>query len=114
MTLNEAVKIMRGKPGTVLRLTVVREGVEQPLKIDIKRDVIKVKSVKQRILDEGFGYIRISQFQSKTADNMVNAIEKLKKEAEKYHLQSVKKPHLCWLGTMQVQSLRKPVIWVLK
>jgi carboxyl-terminal processing protease len=81
LTLNEAVKIMRGKPGTVLRLTVVREGVEQPLKIDIKRDVIKVKSVKQRILDEGFGYIRISQFQSKTADNMVNAIEKLKKEA---------------------------------
>jgi carboxyl-terminal processing protease len=81
LTLNEAVKIMRGKPGTVLRLTVVREGVEQPLKIDIKRDVIKVKSVKQRMLEAGFGYVRISQFQSKTAENMVDAIEKLKKEA---------------------------------
>jgi len=81
LTLNEAVKIMRGKPGTVLRLTVVREGVEQPLKIDIKRDVIKVKSVKQRTLESGFGYVRISQFQSKTAENMVDAIEKLKKEA---------------------------------
>jgi carboxyl-terminal processing protease len=72
---------MRGKPGTVLKLTVVREGVEQPLKIDIKRDVITVKSVKQRMLDNGFGYVRVSQFQSKTAENMVDAIELLKKEA---------------------------------
>jgi carboxyl-terminal processing protease len=81
LSLNEAVKIMRGKPGTTLRLTIVREGVEQPLKIDIKRDVIKVKSVKQRMLEEGFGYVRISQFQSKTAENMVDAVDKLKKEA---------------------------------
>jgi carboxyl-terminal processing protease len=81
LTLNEAVKIMRGKPGTVLKLTVVREGVEQPLKIDIKRDVIKVKSVKQRALEPGFGYVRISQFQSKTAENMVDAIDTLKKGA---------------------------------
>jgi carboxyl-terminal processing protease len=56
LSLNEAVKIMRGKPGTTLKLTVVREGVEQPLKIDIKRDVIKVKSVKHRMLEDGFGY----------------------------------------------------------
>jgi carboxyl-terminal processing protease len=55
--------------------------VEQPLKIDIKRDVIKVKSVKQRALEPGFGYVRISQFQSKTAENMVDAIDTLKKEA---------------------------------
>ncbi len=81
LSLNDAVKIMRGKPGTVLKLTVVREGVEQPLKIDIKRDIIKVKSVKQRMLENGFGYVRISQFQSKTAENMVDAIDKLKKEA---------------------------------
>ncbi len=81
LTLNDAVKIMRGKPGTVLKLTVVREGAEQPLKIDIKRAVIKVKSVKQRMLEKGFGYVRISQFQSKTAENMVDAIDKLKKEA---------------------------------
>jgi len=81
MTLNDAVKIMRGKPGTVLKLTVVREGVDQPLKIDVKRAIIKVRSVKHRILDDGFGYVRISQFQSKTAENMVDAIEKLKKEA---------------------------------
>ncbi len=81
LSLNDAVKIMRGKPGTTLRLTIVREGVEQPLKIDIKRDVIKVKSVKQRMLDDRFGYVRISQFQSKTAENMVDAVAELKKEA---------------------------------
>jgi carboxyl-terminal processing protease len=81
LTLNDAVKIMRGKPGTVLRLTVVREGVDQPLKIDIKRAIIKVKSVKSRMLEDGFGYVRISQFQSKTAESMVDAIEALNKEA---------------------------------
>ncbi|TCK16844.1 carboxyl-terminal processing protease [Thiogranum longum] len=81
LTLNDAVKIMRGKPGSVLKLTIVREGVEKPLKIEIKRDVIKVKSVKKRMLEDGFGYVRISQFQSKTADNMVTAIEALKKQA---------------------------------
>ena len=81
LSLNDAVKIMRGKPGTTLRLTIVREGVEQPLKIDIKRDIIKVKSVKQRMLEDGFGYVRISQFQSKTAENLVDAVNELKKEA---------------------------------
>ena len=81
LTLNDAVKIMRGKPGSVLKRTIVREGVEKPLKIEIKRDVIKVKSVKKRMLEDGFGYVRISQFQSKTADNMVTAIEALKKQA---------------------------------
>ena len=81
LTLNDAVKIMRGKPGTVLKLTVVREGVEKPIKIDIKRAIIKVRSVKTRMLEGDFGYVRISQFQSKTAENMVDAIDKLKKEA---------------------------------
>ena len=80
MTLNEAVKIMRGKPGTDIVLTIVREGVDQPIKISITRDIIRVKSVKSRMLEPGYGYLRISQFQSKTADNMVDAINKLKKE----------------------------------
>ena len=80
MTLNEAVKIMRGKPGSEIELTIVREGVDQPLKINITRDIIKVKSVRARMLEPGYGYLRISQFQSKTAENMVDAIDKLKKE----------------------------------
>jgi len=82
MTLNDAVKIMRGKPGTDIELTIVREGEDKPLKISITRDVIKVKSVRSRMLEPGFAYLRISQFQSKTADNLIDAIEKLKKENE--------------------------------
>ncbi|MCK5383504.1 MAG: S41 family peptidase, partial [Gammaproteobacteria bacterium] len=80
MTLNEAVKVMRGKPGSDIELTIVREGLDQPLNITITRDVIKVKSVRARILEPGYGYLRISQFQSKTAENLVDAIEDLKKE----------------------------------
>ena len=80
MTLNEAVKVMRGEPGSDIELTIVREGLDQPLKITITRDVIKVKSVRARMLEPGFGYLRISQFQSKTAENMVDAITELKKE----------------------------------
>ena len=58
MSLNDAVKMMRGEPGSDIVLTVVREGVEQPLKIKITRDVIKVKSVKSRLLEPGYGYVR--------------------------------------------------------
>jgi len=79
MTLNEAVKLMRGKPGTDITLTIVREGQEKPLKITLTRDVIKVKSVKQRMLQDGFGYVRISQFQATTADNLAQAVDELKK-----------------------------------
>ena len=61
-------------------LTIVREGAEQAAQITITRDIIKVKSVKSRTLAPGYGYLRISQFQSKTADYMVDAISKLKKE----------------------------------
>ena len=80
MTLNDAVKIMRGKPGTDILLTIVREGADKPLKITITRDIIKVRSVRARMLEPGYGYLRISQFQSKSADNLVDAINKLKKE----------------------------------
>ncbi|HYQ71942.1 MAG TPA: S41 family peptidase [Gammaproteobacteria bacterium] len=80
MTLNDAVKIMRGKPGSTIVLTIVRDGLDKPIKISITRDIIKVKSVRARMLDPGYGYLRISQFQSKTADYMVDAIDDLKKE----------------------------------
>ncbi len=80
MTLSEAVKIMRGKPGTKITLTIVREGEEKPLKITITRAIIKVKSVKKRMLEDGFGYVRISQFQSKTADNLVEAVGELQEK----------------------------------
>ena len=80
MTLGEAVKVMRGEPGSDIELTIVRDGLDKPLKITITRDIIKVKSVKARMLEPGYGYLRISQFQSKTAENLVDAVDDLKKE----------------------------------
>ncbi len=81
LTLKEAVDIMRGKPGTRILLTIVREGGNKPLKIEITRDIIKVASVKEKLLNKHFAYIRISQFQSNTGDNVLESIEKLKKES---------------------------------
>jgi len=80
LTLNDAVKIMRGKPGTDIQLTVVREGEDKPLNFVVTRDIIKVKSVKNRMLDPGYGYIRISNFQSRTAPQLMDAINELKEE----------------------------------
>ena len=82
MTLSDAVKLMRGKPGSTIQLTVVREGEDKPLSIEIERAVIKVNSVKNRMLENGFGYVRISQFQTKTAQDLNKALEKLSKEAD--------------------------------
>lgn len=80
MTLTEAVKQMRGKPGSKILLFVVREGVERPIKISITRDIIKVKSVKSRILEKDYAYLRISSFQSGTGDALKEALASLKKE----------------------------------
>ena len=80
MTLNDAVKIMRGDPGTDIQLTVIREGADKPLPFTVTRDIISVKSVKSRILEPDYGYIRISNFQSKTAHDLVNEVSKLKKD----------------------------------
>lgn len=82
MTLNDAVKIMRGDPGTDIKLTVIREGADKPLPFTVTRDIISVKSVKSRILEPDYGYIRISNFQSKTARDLVSEISNLKKENE--------------------------------
>ena len=80
MTLGDAVKIMRGEPGSDILLTVIREGEETPLKINITRAIIKVKSVKSKILEPNYGYLRISSFQSRTGQGVIDAIAELKKE----------------------------------
>ena len=82
MTLNEAVKLMRGKPGSTINLTVVREGLDKPLSVDIVRAIIQVNSVKHRMLDDNFGYVRVSHFQVNTTQNMLEAIDKLKDESK--------------------------------
>jgi carboxyl-terminal processing protease len=80
MTLNDSVKLMRGEPGSKIVLTIVREGEEAPLKLTLARDIIKVKSVKSRSLDKGYGYVRISSFQSGTGESLKDALATLKKE----------------------------------
>ena len=80
MTLAEAVKHMRGAAGSKILLFVVREGADAPLKITITRDIIKVKSVKNRILEKDYGYVRISSFQSGTGEALKEALAKLKKD----------------------------------
>jgi carboxyl-terminal processing protease len=82
MTLNEAVNLMRGKPGSVVSLTIVREGADKPFIVKLMRAVIHVASVKSRMLEPGFGYLRISQFQARTSDDMLKAVAKLKGEAK--------------------------------
>lgn len=80
LSLSDAVKLMRGKPGEPIDLLISREGNDKPFKVTIVRDVIKVKSVKQRMLEKGYGYLRISSFQSKTTSSTKAAIKKLVKE----------------------------------
>ena len=77
MTLNDAVKRMRGKPKTPIRLTIVRKGELKPLEIDIIRDKIKVQSVKSKMIEPGYGYLRITQFQEETVADVARHIDKL-------------------------------------
>jgi len=80
MTLNEAVKIMRGEPDTDILLTIVREGESAPLEFTITREIIRVKSVKSKMLEEGYGYVRIASFQSRTTTDLLKTITDLQKE----------------------------------
>jgi len=82
MTLNDAVNIMRGKPNTSIELTIVREGEPNPLVINITREIIRVKSVKKRMLEPGYGYVRITNFQSRTTTDLLKAISDLQKEGQ--------------------------------
>jgi carboxyl-terminal processing protease len=77
MTLHEAAMKMRGPKGTKVTLTVVREGLPKPKEITIVRDIIPLKSVKYEVLEEGIGYVRISQFNEQTASDFEKALDKL-------------------------------------
>ncbi len=81
MTLNEAIEKMRGKVGTEIVLTVVREGAKEPLKFRLVRDNIQIKSVRSRVIDGKAGYIRITQFNAQTFDGLKKAIADAQKEA---------------------------------
>ncbi|MAQ71279.1 MAG: peptidase S41 [Alphaproteobacteria bacterium] len=82
LTLGEAVDLMRGKVGTDIKLTVVREGVPDPLEISIERDVIRIQSVRHRIEQEDVGYIRVTTFNQNTTDGVIDAIKQIKEDVD--------------------------------
>src|SRR5215813_1841573 len=79
MTLNDAVKRMRGKPRTTIRLTILRKGDPKPFEVTLTRDVIRVQSVKSKLIEPGYGWVRVSQFQEHTGENLVKHLEGLYK-----------------------------------
>ncbi|MBI3903754.1 MAG: S41 family peptidase [Nitrosomonadales bacterium] len=80
LTLNDAVKHMRGKPGSKITLTVLRKNETKPLTFTLTRAVIKVQSVKPKLIEPGYAFVRITQFQEHTGENLAAALENLYKE----------------------------------
>ncbi len=81
MTLIDAVKRMRGKPGDPVNITILRESEKKVLEFKIVRDIIKIKDIKEaRILEDGIGYIRLVEFRENTPQDITAALEKLSKE----------------------------------
>ncbi|MDR2883489.1 MAG: S41 family peptidase, partial [Deferribacteraceae bacterium] len=80
MNTDEAVKLMRGKPGTSVTLTILRKGESKPLVFTIVRDIIKIKSVKHSIIQENIGLIRLTSFQEKSGEEVRNAMQALEKQ----------------------------------
>ena len=80
LTLMEAVQRMRGPKGTSVTLTVEREGVPETLNFTVIRDTIKIQSVRSRLLDDRIGYVRISQFQESTPQDLDRELVKLQDE----------------------------------
>ena len=78
LSLQEAVALMRGPKGSSVRLHILREGVKAPIELDLKRDIITVASVRGEMLQPGYGYLRISQFQSRTGEDLRKELKKLK------------------------------------
>lgn len=77
VTLGDTSDLLRGEPGTSIRLTILREGVAEPFEVTITREVIQARSIRYREVEPGYGYIRISQFAANTGTEVVNALDKL-------------------------------------
>ena len=80
MTLPEAVKLMRGKPRTSINLTIARKGETKPIVVTLTREVIKVQSVKSKLIEPGYGYVRVTQFQENTTSALVKHLNELYKQ----------------------------------
>src|SRR5512135_1313600 len=77
MTLNEAVKRMRGKPDTKITLTIARKGESQPIVVTLTRAIIHVRSVKSKLIEPGYGWVRVSQFQESNPESLVKHVRDL-------------------------------------
>jgi len=80
MSLNDAVKRMRGKPDTSIKLTVLRKDQPNPIEITIVRAVIKTKSVKPKLIEPGYAFVRVTQFQEHTGEDLAKALKALSEE----------------------------------
>ena len=80
MSLNDAVKLMRGKPKSPITLTIQRKNETRPIVLTVVRDIIRVQSVKSKLLEPGIGYVRVTQFQEHTVENLVKHLENLGKQ----------------------------------
>jgi carboxyl-terminal processing protease len=79
LTLSDAVKRMRGKPKTQIKLSILRKGEAKPIELTLMREVIKVQSVKSKLVEDGYGYLRITSFQENTAASVVKHLNDLYK-----------------------------------
>jgi carboxyl-terminal processing protease len=77
LSMDEGIDLMRGKKGSKISLTVMRENESKPIVFTMTRDIIKIQSVKSSILEKQWGYLRISQFQSQTGQDAKEHIEKM-------------------------------------
>ena len=82
MTLNDAVKKMRGKPNTQITLTISRKGETAPIVFTLTRAVIRVQSVKSKVIEPGYGWVRVSQFQEGTAEALSKALDAMFRQNE--------------------------------
>ncbi len=81
LELKDAVNLMRGKPGSPIELTILRKGTNKPLVFSLLREKIMIKSVKSKLFEKKYGYIRLTQFQALTDKDMEKAISELKQQA---------------------------------
>ena len=81
MEIGEAVKLMRGEPGTKVEITILRKNVDEPIVVNITREIIVSKGIKTKIFNDNIAYLRLSSFQSNSTNDLKSAIYKLKKEA---------------------------------
>jgi carboxyl-terminal processing protease len=79
MSLTDAVKKMRGPRGTKVTITILREGAKEPMDLSLTREIIQVQSVKSQEVESGIGYVRLSQFQERSAPDLVAAVERFEK-----------------------------------